>query len=330
MGILVSGGAGYIGSHVALELLALGEEIVVLDDFSVGRQLPIPEGVTRYLGDIADTKLVERLIDAHDIKTVIHLAAYTSIDGSVNNPHLAYLTNTAKSTMFLNTIAQAGVKQFIYTSSAAVYGNNERARESDVLTPTSPYGHSLAMFERIVADICNASNIKYAILRCFNVAGADEQLRIGQWPESSNHLIKVVSEAVVGNRDSISIHSWLDNDQRKTSVRDYTHVTDMAKGHVAALHYIRKNEQSIVTNLGSGKGHSVNDIVDMAKSITGSEFIVEHVDRRAGDAEFIIADASHAKEILGWSAVRDIENILETAINWEKRLLEIANAQSMA
>lgn len=321
MTILVTGGAGYIGSHVVLELINSGQEVVILDDLSVGRRSSLDNDVMLYMGDIGDTGLVTRIILAHDVKAVIHLAAITSVPYSVANPYETYRTNTVKSQTFLEACLQAGVCRFVFSSVSAVYGEPmiSRVTEDQPLAPNTPYGDSKASFEAILAEAHDHYDFTHAIVRCFNVAGVDKEQRVPQWPDSPTHLVKLAAMAAIGMSDAITINGTDYNTDDGTCIRDYIHVTDAARGHIQALEYLQSGKPSTTINLGSGVGTSVMDIIKTAKKLGTHEFKIKYSSRREGDPSILVAEITHAKNTINWNPkYSDIEVIINSAIEWEK------------
>lgn len=322
MAILVTGGAGYIGSHVVLELINAGQEVVILDDLSVGRKSALENDATFYLGDIGDAGLIKRIVEAHDVKAVIHMAAVTSVPYSIENPDHTYLTNTVKSQALLEASIEAGVCRFVFSSVSAVYGEpkSNRVGEDHPLAPHTPYGDSKAQFEAILADAEKRHpEFTYAVVRCFNVAGVDKEQRVPQWPDSPTHLVKLAAMAGIGIKDTIQINGLDYNTPDGTCIRDYIHVTDAAHGHILALKYLQKGNPSITVNLGSGEGTSVKEVIELAKRIGGHTFEIIEGQRREGDPAIIISDNSRAEKELQWKPrLSSIEEIIHSAIEWEK------------
>lgn len=321
MTILVTGGAGYIGSHVVLELINSGQEVVILDDLSVGRRSSLDSDAMLYMGDIGDTGLVTRIILAHDVKAVIHLAAVTSVPYSVANPDETYLTNTTKSQAFLEACLTAGVCRFVFSSVSAVYGEPQthQVTEDQPIAPNTPYGGSKAAFEAILAKAHDRYDFTHAIVRCFNVAGVDKDQRVPQWPDSPTHLVKLAAMAAIGMSDSISINGTDYGTHDGTCVRDYIHVTDAARGHIQALEYLQAGNPSTIINLGSGLGTSVMEIIKTAQKLGTHEFEIKENSRREGDPAILVAETSHAKNTINWNPeYSDIEVIIHSAIEWEK------------
>ena len=321
MTILVTGGAGYIGSHVVLALLQRELAVVVIDDLSTGSASLLPKGVELVVGDIADPMLIGRVIEQYQIKSIIHLAAATSVPESIKQPLFYYASNAAKTGALLQTAIQKGVAQFIFSSTAAVYGTPEHqiVGEDAPLNPQSPYGASKLMAERILRDSGHAHDLRYCILRYFNVAGADPALRAGQL--KSDALIKVAVEAALGLRPGFEIFG---NDYATpdgSCIRDLIHVTDLADAHVAALDYLVDDAPSVTLNCGYGRGYSVLQIVNALKRVSGRDFPVSFGPRRFGDIDAIVAGNRRILETLDWSPrYDDLDLILRHALAWEKQL----------
>ncbi len=328
MAVLVTGGAGYIGSHMVLELLDAGETVIVLDNLSTGFWWAIPSEVTLVKGDMGDEALVSKVIAEHKITSIIHFAAKIVVPESVADPLGYYLNNTAKTRSVLYCAVKGGVKNFIFSSTAAVYGEvgAEPVSEDDPLNPVSPYGRSKLMTEWMLQDTSHAHGLNYVILRYFNVAGADPKGRSGQSTPNATHLIKVACQAALGDRSSLDIYGTDYPTPDGTCLRDYIHVSDLARAHMDALHYLRKGGKSDVFNCGYGRGYSVTEITNVVKSVSGVNFQVNFSPRRPGDPAAIIAKADKIRSTLGWTPRYDnVEKIVERALAWEKHL-KVKNA----
>ena len=323
MSVLVTGGAGYIGSHMTLGLLARGEEVVVVDDLSTGFDWAIPEGVIFAKGDIGDAAFLEAVFAQHRPETVLHLAGSLLVEESVADPLRYYANNTVASHLLIATAVRHGVPHFVFSSSAAVYGmpGSEPVRETAELRPVSPYGRSKLMTEMMLEDVARAHPMRYVALRYFNVAGADPEGRAGESTHSSTHLVKVACETAFGLRDHVSIFGSDYPTPDGTAVRDYIHVTDLAAAHLDAIAYLRRGGESLVSNVGYGSGFSVREVLETVRRVHGQDFDIRSAGRRAGDPAMIVADGSTARETLGWTPkYDDLPTIVAHALRWEDRL----------
>ena len=321
--VLVTGGAGYIGSHVVRHLGEAGYSVVVLDNLSKGFREAVRHG-TLVVGDTGDTQLVTRLLRDYSIKSVLHFAALTVVPESVANPLLYYGNNTCSTRNLLACCQDAGVRYFVFSSTAAVYGIPPEglASENSPTTPINPYGGSKLMSEWMLRDLTAATELQHVILRYFNVAGCDPQTRIGQSTPNATLLIKVACEAAVGKRESISIFG---NDYATadgTGVRDYIHVEDLADAHVKALRYLEGGGRSTTLNCGYGHGYSVREVLSAVERVHGKPLSIREEARRPGDPPTLIADAGRIREVLGWQpSYDDLDFIVRTSLDWEKKLL---------
>jgi len=323
MTVLVTGGAGYIGSHMVLALCDSGERVVVLDDLSTGFDWAIDGRATLITGKIGDMELVGRLIAEHDVDAIVHFAGSIVVPESVTDPLKYYGNNTAASRNLIEAAVKGGVKYFIFSSTAAVYGNtgSEAVSEDAVLKPESPYGRSKLMTEMMLADVAAAHPLKFGVLRYFNVAGADPGRRSGQSSPVATHLIKVAAQAALGQRKSMSIFGTDFPTPDGTGVRDYIHVTDLAKAHRLLLDYLRGGGESVTLNCGYGRGFSVREVIDTVKAVSGVDFEVVEGPRRAGDPAAIVAKADRLRSVLGWVPEHQpLEEIVSTALTWERYL----------
>jgi UDP-glucose 4-epimerase len=325
MSVLVTGGAGYIGSHMVHELLDAGENVVVIDDLSTGFRSAVPPRAQFIVGDFGDGRLVDGILADSHIDSIIHFAARTVVPESVADPLGYYLNNTAKARTLLESSVKAGVRNFIFSSTAAVYGNPEHnpVAEDHDLKPLSPYGRSKLMVEWMLADAARAHGLRYVILRYFNVAGADPQGRAGQSTASATHLIKVATQAALGLRPGMSVFGVDYPTPDGSALRDYIHVTDLARAHSAALKHLRAGGESCTCNCGYQRGYSVLEVIDIVKKISGVDFPVEISARRPGDSAAVIAANQRVKSRLGWTPeYDDLQVIIRDAFEWERRLLE--------
>ena len=325
MTVLVTGGAGYIGSHVVLALRERGRSCVVIDDLSAGSRSLLPHDVEFVSGDVGDANLIGRLIEQYKISSIVHLAASTSVPDSIKQPLLYYANNVAKSCTLLQAAVEHGVLQFVFSSTAAVYGTpqTQMVDEDAPLSPQSPYGASKLMTETILRDSGTAYGLKFCILRYFNVAGADPKLRAGQL--ESGALIKLATQAVLGKRAKFEIFGTDYSTPDGSCIRDFIHVTDLAAAHVSALDYLAQGGASVTLNCGYGRGYSVLEIVAALKRASGHDFIVELGPRRPGDIDAIIAANDRIRRTLAWSPqYDDVDVILRHALAWERHLQSLA------
>lgn len=321
--VLVTGGAGYIGSHVVKQLGGRGESIVVLDNLSTGKKDAVLYGQL-IEGNVGDMALVDNIMQAHEIEAVMHFAAHTIVPESVSNPLKYYSNNTANTRNLLECCQRHGVKHFIFSSTAAVYGVLESgiASETTPTQPINPYGSSKLMSEGMLRDLSFATDLTHVILRYFNVAGCDSECRIGQNTPNATLLIKVASEVAVGKRDALHIFGTDYDTPDGTGVRDFIHVEDLASAHLKALDYLRQGGQSRTFNCGYGHGYSVKEVVDAIEQALGHPIKTIEQPRRAGDPPSLIANAKAIKEVLQWQPqFDDIHKIVKTSLDWERILL---------
>ena len=321
--ILVTGGAGYIGSHVVLQLRARGERVVVLDDLSRGfRQAVLDTPLV--VGQVGDRDTVLKVLHEHGVDTVMHFAAYTIVPESVREPLKYYANNTCSTRSLLQSCLEAGVRNFVFSSTAAVYGTPAEgvAAESTPTAPINPYGASKLMSEGMLRDVSAASDLKHVALRYFNVAGSDSQCRVGQATPKATLLVKVACEVVVGKRPHVSIFGTDYPTPDGTGVRDYIHVEDLATAHLNALDYLRAGGASTVLNVGYGHGYSVREVLQSVERVTGERLTIVEEPRRAGDPPALVARADRIRDELGWKPrLDDLDTIVRTALAWERRLL---------
>ena len=322
--ILVSGGAGYIGSHVVRMLGDAGESVIVLDNLSTGFADAVL-GAELINGDTGDRELVTRVLDEHDIDTVLHFAAHTIVPESVENPLKYYGNNTCCTRNLLECCSKAGVKNFIFSSTAAVYGTPDDSfcTEDSTLSPINPYGTSKLMSEMMLRDLGHATDMKHVILRYFNVAGSDPGGRIGQSTKNATLLIKVAAEVAVGKREQLYVFGTDYPTPDGTGVRDYIHVDDLADAHIKALDYLCEGGESVTVNCGYGHGYSVREVIDAVNRVNGTPIKVIEEARRAGDPPALIAKADKVRELFGWEPrYDDLDLIVKTSLDWEKKLLD--------
>ncbi|MEW6123544.1 MAG: UDP-glucose 4-epimerase GalE [Pseudomonadota bacterium] len=323
MAVLVTGGAGYIGSHMVLALLDAGETVVVLDDLSTGFRWAVAPQATFILGDVSDQELVKRIVAEHGITAVIHFAARIVVPDSVVDPLGYYLANTVKTRALLEAVVAAGVADFIFSSTAAVYGmvGTDPVDEDTALAPISPYGRSKLMSEWMLKDTAFAFPLRYVALRYFNVAGADPAGRVGQSTAGATHLLKVACETALGKRPGIDVYGTDYPTPDGTCLRDYIHVSDLVRAHLDALTYLRGGGESGVFNCGYGRGYSVLQLLETVKQVSGVDFTVRYVPRRPGDPAAVVAKADLIRTKLGWQPrLDDIPTIVRTALEWERGL----------
>lgn len=320
--ILVTGGAGYIGSHVVRQLSEAGRKVVVFDNLSTGFADALIHQERLIKADLADAQAVETALTRHTIKTVLHFAASIVAPESVALPLKYYLNNTANTTKLLAACVRAGVERFIFSSTAAVYGipPNGIAAEDSPTLPINPYGSSKLMIEQVLKDVATAHGLRYVALRYFNVAGADPQARMGQRTPEATHLIKVSCEAALELRKEVSIFGTDYDTPDGTGIRDYIHVEDLASAHLDALRYLEAKGESATLNVGYGKGSSVKEVIDVAHAVTGVKFAVRETARRPGDPPKLVAKADRIRQVLGWTPrYNDLRTIVADAWRWEKR-----------
>ena len=319
MSILVTGGAGFIGGHMVLELVERGERVVVLDDLSTGFDWAVPREAELVIGDVGDRVLLDRLMKSRKIDTVMHFAGSIVVPDSVADPLGYYLNNTVKSRELIAAAVSNGVQKFVFSSTSAVYGVPEKVpvSEDTPLNPMSPYGASKAMTERMLTDSSTAYGLRSVALRYFNVAGADPKGRAGQSTRGATHILKVALEAATGQRDHVAVFGTDYDTPDGTGVRDYIHVMDLVAGHLSALRYLEEKQRSITVNLGTGQGHSVLDVVGAFERVTGAAVPYEVMPRRAGDIAAYWADPSLAAREFGWRATRSLEEMCRDAWRWQ-------------
>ena len=320
--VLVTGGAGYIGSHVVRQLGEAGHVVLVVDDLSTGHAQAVLHGEL-VVADCGDEARMRSLLEGQGTEAVLHFAARTVVPDSVRDPLGYYLANTCKTRSLLTACAAAGVGAFLFSSTAAVYGHppGGRAAEDGPTEPINPYGASKLMSERMLRDLAAAGGPRYGILRYFNVAGADPQGRIGQATPRATHLIKVACEAAVGKREAVEIYGTDYDTPDGTCIRDYIHVEDLARAHVLALERLLQGGEPFVLNCGYGRGHSVREVLETVQRVHGRPLRLREGPRRPGDPPVLVAEARRIREALGWEPRHeDLEAIVASALAWERRL----------
>ena len=322
--ILVTGGAGYIGSHAVLAFRDAGYSVVVLDDLSTGVRQAVPEDVVFVEGDAGDPVLTKALLRDHRVDAVVHFAGSIVVPESVSDPLKYYRNNTVVSRNLIEACVETGVRSFVFSSTAAVYGEPETVPvgEEAAAHPHNPYGRSKLVTEWMLRDSAAAHDFRFVALRYFNVAGADPLERTGQSTPNATHLIKVASQAAVGLRDCVEIFGDDYGTPDGTCVRDYIHVSDLAEAHVHAVRHLRGGGESLVLNCGYGRGYSVKDVLSTLQTVTGEPLDIRRAPRRAGDSACLIADATRISSRFDWKPrYDDLETIIRSALRWEKKLV---------
>jgi UDP-glucose 4-epimerase len=325
MTVLVTGGAGYIGSHMVHALADAGEPVVVLDDLSTGFRSALPASVPLFVGDAGDQDLAASIIGEHDVAAIIHFAGSIVVPDSLRDPLGYYRNNTMNTRALIEAAVKGGVRQFIFSSTAAVYGNPAvlPVREDAPTRPMSPYGTSKLMSEIMLHDVTAAHDLRYVIPRYFNVAGADPKLRTGQSTPAATHLIKVGVETALGLRPRLDVYGTDYPTPDGTCVRDYIHVADLARAHCAALAHLRRGGSSMTINCGYGHGYSVLEVIGAIERVTDRKLPVQMAARRPGDPAALVADVSRMRSALDWAPqFDDLDMIVSHALAWEQRLQE--------
>jgi UDP-glucose 4-epimerase len=323
MSVLVSGGAGYIGSHMVWNLLDAGEEVVVVDSLATGFEWAVAPEAKLIVGDIGDSEFMSRVIADNDVDSIIHFAGSIVVPESVRDPLGYYLNNTSKTRNLIETAVRGSVRNFIFSSTAAVYGAKSGAPvdEDASLSPESPYGRSKLMTEWMLQDAAQAHDFNYTILRYFNVAGADPLGRTGQSTPGATHLIKVACETALGKRPFMQVFGTDYPTSDGTCVRDYIHVSDLVTAHRLALDRLRSGGGNLTANCGYGHGYSVLEVIDAVRRVHGEDIDVRESARRPGDPSSIVADPSRAISELGWQPQHDdLDQIIGDALRWESAL----------
>jgi UDP-glucose 4-epimerase len=324
MTVLVTGGAGYIGSHMVLALVDAGESVVVIDNLSTGFSAFVPQGVPLFIGDAGDENLVEGVIEQHSVESIIHLAGSIVVPDSMRDPLGYYRNNTFVTRSLLNAAVKRGINRFIFSSTAAVYGNPEQVPVPEIAPtrPLSPYGFSKLMSEIMLQDVANAHGMKYAVLRYFNVAGADPQGRVGLATAGATHLLKAAVEAATGQLAKLDVFGTDYPTPDGSCIRDFIHVSDLVQAHRAALAHLRHDGDSVTLNCGYGRGYSVLETIEAVRRVSGRNFPVQYAPRRAGDIMAMVADTSRMRALLDWTPQFDNLDVIAThALAWEEKLL---------
>jgi UDP-glucose 4-epimerase len=325
MSILVTGGAGYIGSHVAHALVDRNYKVLVIDNLSTGQRRAVPDSAIFIKGDIGDAEVISKIFSEHKVEAVMHFAASVVVTESVSHPAAYYANNTMNSLHLIDQVVKAGINRIVFSSTAAVYGDPEAVPvDEDARTrPLSPYGASKLMTEEILRDVAAASSLEYVVLRYFNVAGADRKLRVGQSSPVATHLIKVALRAALGVRDGMAVFGTDYPTPDGTCIRDYIHVCDLVDAHILSLEHLLRGGSSLTLNCGYGRGYSVREVIDTVQRVSAKTFPVALQGRRAGDPASIVADAGRIKRVLGWvPACDNLDVIVTDALAWEKKLLQ--------
>jgi UDP-glucose 4-epimerase len=333
MTVLITGGAGYIGSHMVRELADSGERAVVLDNLSTGFDWAVAKGTPLIVGDVGDQALVSRIVREHEVGAIIHFAGSIVVPDSVRDPLSYYRNNTVNSRALIECAVTGGVRHFIFSSTAAVYGDPAEVpvKEDAPTQPISPYGWSKLMTETMLRDSGRAHGLRHVILRYFNVAGADPQRRTGQSSKAATHLIKVAVETVLGTRPKLEVYGTDYPTPDGTCVRDYIHVSDLVRAHSDALRYLRSGAPSLTLNCGYGHGFSVLEVIEAVKRVSGIDFKVETAPRRAGDSARIVAASEQVRATLGWQPrYDDLATIVGHALAWERMLMARPSEQRTA
>tara|TARA_B100000029_G_scaffold489313_1_gene546947 strand:- start:858 stop:1844 length:987 start_codon:yes stop_codon:yes gene_type:complete len=322
MHLLVTGGAGYIGSHVANNLLDLGHKVFIIDDLSTGNKKLIPQKANFEQCNISDEKKLENIIKKNNFDAIMHFAGFIKVEESVKFPYKYFTNNFENSKKLFEICIKNNLLNVIFSSTAAVYGNKKEQKfisEKDQINPCNPYGESKLKTEQYL--ISKKNELNFIILRYFNVAGADPDLRSGLIAEKPTHLIKIASEAAVGKRSKVIVYGNDYNTYDRTAVRDYIHVSDLSEIHIKSLNYLMEKKESQIFNCGYGKGYSVKEVLDTFNNISSNKIEIEYGSRRKGDAEFLVSDVGKIKKMIKWKPkYNKLDYIIKTSINWEHKL----------
>jgi len=325
MAVLVTGGAGYIGSHMVWALLDAGEEVVVVDRLSTGFRWAVPSAAKFYFGDVGDQAILRQIFAENNIDAILHFAGSIVVPQSVAHPLDYYENNTSKTRILAAAAVDQGIKHFVFSSTAAVYGDQKDdvpVLESVTPQPKNPYGQSKLMSEMMLRDAAAAHDFRFVALRYFNVAGADPLGRAGLSTEGATHLIKIACEAALDKRHGVDVYGTDYATPDGTGIRDYIHVTDLVEAHLKALSYLRRGGEPLIANCGYGRGYSVLEVLDAVMRVSGNRFEINYGPRRPGDAASVIANSTLARRLLEWKPRHDdLDLIVETALNWERGLI---------
>jgi UDP-glucose 4-epimerase len=324
MTVLVTGGAGYVGSHMVQALAEAGQDVVVIDNLSTGFSAFLPDGIPLFIGDAGDENLVEGVIASHGVESIVHFAGSVVVPDSMRDPLAYYRNNTMTTRSLLNAAVKSGIKRFIFSSTAAVYGNPDQVPvpEHAPTRPLSPYGSSKLMTEIMLHDTASAHGIDYVVLRYFNVGGADPLARIGLATVGATHLLKIAVEAATGQRAKIDVFGTDYPTPDGSCIRDFIHVADLAQAHRAALAYLDGGGSSVTLNCGYGRGYSVLETIEAVKRASGRNFAVQYAPRRPGDIMTMVADTSRIRSMLDWTPqYDDLDTIARHALAWEEKLI---------
>ncbi|UJF26094.1 UDP-glucose 4-epimerase GalE [Planococcus sp. 107-1] len=323
MSILICGGAGYIGSHTVKELIG-NYDVVVLDNLTTGFPFLLNEKATFINGDLGDEETLDKVFTEHNIEAVFHFAANSLVGESVTQPLKYYQNNVGATIMLLKKMVEYGVDKFIFSSTAATYGIPETAiiTENNPTKPINPYGRSKLMVERILADTAKAHDFKYVILRYFNAAGAHASGEIGESHDPESHLIPIILQHLLGEREKISVFGTDYETRDGTCIRDYVHVTDLANAHILAYEGLVKGVvENEIFNLGNGSGYSVKEVIDLCEKVSGKKAVIDYTERRLGDPAVLVASSQKIQDILGWTPKYKLEEIIKSAWNWHSKSL---------
>jgi len=318
MTIVVTGGAGYIGSHFVKQALKENYKIIVIDNLSRGHKEAVPDGVTFYATSLLNYEKLNKILEKEKPDTIVHFAAFAYVGESVQNPELYYENNVVGSLNLIRAAKNSGIKNFIFSSTCSVYGNPARIpiSEDEIISPINPYAETKLTIEKILRDFYSAYGMKYVALRYFNAAGSDPSGEIGESHDPEPHIIPIVLQAALGKREKVLIFGENYNTPDGTNIRDYIHVNDLADAHLKALKYLEGGGEPDVFNLGTGTGNSVKEIIEAAREITGKNIQAEISDRRPGDPDILVAENSKAKSVLGWNPKYELNDIITHAWLW--------------